>query len=104
SKQHHLSKMFKSDDQNLVNNSSAMPLLESMSSNVVNAESKQDQNHQNHIRIAPKFPPTVDMIELISKKSPDGRIPARAPNAFIIYRKVYVETARENGHYLPMTI
>ncbi|CAG8791806.1 25423_t:CDS:2, partial [Dentiscutata erythropus] len=40
--------MFKSDDQNLVNNSSVMPLLESMSSNVVNAEPKQDQNHQNH--------------------------------------------------------
>ncbi|RIB15101.1 kinase-like domain-containing protein [Gigaspora rosea] len=54
--------------------------------------------------ISPKFPPTVDMIELISKKSPDGRIPARAPNAFIIYRKVYVETAREHGYYLPMTI
>ncbi|RIB24826.1 hypothetical protein C2G38_2068957 [Gigaspora rosea] len=54
--------------------------------------------------ISPKFLPTVDMIEPISKKSPDGRIPARAPNAFIIYRKVYVETARENGCYLPMTI
>ncbi|CAG8779460.1 40430_t:CDS:1 [Gigaspora margarita] len=79
----------KSDDQK-------SPLIESTSS-----ESKQDPNH---IVISPKFPPTVDMIELISKKSPDGRIPARAPNAFIIYRKVYVETARENGYYLPMTI
>ncbi|CAG8637933.1 16822_t:CDS:2 [Dentiscutata erythropus] len=61
--------MFKIDDQNSNNNSSVMLLLESMSSNVVNAE-----------------------------------IPGRAPNASIIYRKVYVETARENGHYLPMTI
>ncbi|CAG8630352.1 32_t:CDS:1, partial [Scutellospora calospora] len=39
----------------------------------------------------------------LSKKSSDDRIPARAPNAFIIYRKVYVETAREHGHCLPMT-
>ncbi|RIB30128.1 hypothetical protein C2G38_2136496 [Gigaspora rosea] len=81
--------MLKSDDQK-------SPLLESTSS-----EPKQDPNH---IVISPKFPPIVDMIELISKKSPDGRIPARAPNAFIIYRKVYVETAREHGYYLPMTI
>ncbi|CAG8637949.1 16823_t:CDS:1 [Dentiscutata erythropus] len=43
------------------------------------------------------------MIELISKV-PDGRIPAKAPNEFIIYRKVCVETTRENRHYLPMTI
>ncbi|KAF0483218.1 MATA-HMG [Gigaspora margarita] len=81
--------MLKSDDQKSL-------LLESTSS-----EPKQDPNH---IMISPKFPPTIDMIELISRKSPDGRIPARAPNAFIIYRKVYVETARENGYYLPMTI
>ncbi|RIB15100.1 hypothetical protein C2G38_2193213 [Gigaspora rosea] len=81
--------MLKSDDQK-------SPLLEYTSS-----EPKQDPNH---IMISPKFPPTVDMIELISKKSPDGRIPARAPNAFIIYRKVYVETVREHGYYLPMTI
>ncbi|CAG8709031.1 22922_t:CDS:2, partial [Gigaspora rosea] len=81
--------IFKSNDQK-------SPLLESTSS-----EPKQDPNH---IMISPKFLPTVDMIEPISKKSPDGRIPARAPNAFIIYRKVYVETARENGCYLPMTI
>ncbi|RIB15112.1 kinase-like domain-containing protein [Gigaspora rosea] len=81
--------MSKSDDQK-------SPLLESTSS-----EPKQGPNH---IMISPKFPPTVDMIELISKKTPDGRIPARAPNAFIIYRKVYVETAREHGYYLPMTI
>ncbi|CAG8734723.1 40414_t:CDS:2 [Gigaspora margarita] len=38
------------------------------------------------------------------KKSHGGRIPARTPNAFIIYGKVYVETARENGYHLPMTI
>ncbi|KAF0483215.1 kinase-like protein [Gigaspora margarita] len=81
--------MLKSDDQK-------SPLLESTSS-----EPKQDPNH---IMISPKFPQTVDMIEFISKKSPGGRIPTRAPNVFIIYRKIYVETARENGYYLPMTI
>ncbi|RIB24829.1 kinase-like domain-containing protein [Gigaspora rosea] len=67
--------MLKSDDQK-------SPLLESTFS-----EPKQDPNH---IMISPKFTPTVDMIELISKKSPDDRILARAPNAFIIYRKAYV--------------
>ncbi|CAG8748510.1 14912_t:CDS:1 [Gigaspora margarita] len=76
--------MLKSDDQKSL-------LLESTSS-----EPKQDPNH---IVISPKFPPTVDMIELISKKSPDGRIPAGAPN-----RKISVKTARENGYYLLMTI
>nr|CAG8503322.1 14165_t:CDS:2 [Entrophospora candida] len=54
--------------------------------------------------IKPPFPPIVDTLGLISKKSVDGRIPARAPNAFIIYRKVYVEAARQQGHYLPMTV
>ncbi|CAG8796841.1 16667_t:CDS:1, partial [Dentiscutata erythropus] len=49
--------------------------------------------------IAPKFPPTVD----ISKKFPNDRIPARAPNAFITL-KVNVETARESGHYLPTIV
>ncbi|CAG8617247.1 6675_t:CDS:2 [Gigaspora rosea] len=90
--------MFKSDDQKSINSSKIIsninytemlksddqksPLLESTFS-----EPKQDPNH---IMISPKFTPTVDMIELISKKSPDDRILARAPNAFIIYRKAYV--------------
>ncbi|CAG8630385.1 8559_t:CDS:1, partial [Scutellospora calospora] len=64
--------------------------------------SKTKEN-QIRIIIEPTFSPIIDMIELISKRSSDGRIPARAPNAFIIYRKVYVETAREHGYCLPMT-
>ncbi|CAG8620753.1 23476_t:CDS:1 [Cetraspora pellucida] len=88
--------MFSTQDEKPINSITTMPLLDTTSS-----KPKQDQQF---INIAPKFPPIVDTIELISKKSPDGRIPSRAPNAFIIYRKVYVETARENGHYLPMTI
>ncbi|RIB15103.1 hypothetical protein C2G38_2193217 [Gigaspora rosea] len=75
--------LFKSDDQKSINSSKVIsninytemlntemlksdeqksPLLESTSS-----EPKQDPNH---IMISPKFHPTVDMIELISKKSP----------------------------------
>ncbi|CAG8766394.1 909_t:CDS:1, partial [Racocetra persica] len=88
--------MLITQDEKSTDSLKTMPLLDDTSS-----KPKQDQHY---INIAPKFPPVVDMIELISKKSPDGRIPSRAPNAFIIYRKVYVEAAREKGHFLPMTI
>ncbi|CAG8585700.1 4082_t:CDS:2, partial [Scutellospora calospora] len=88
--------MFTNQDQESITSSRIVPLLETPSSN--------PEKDQARIIIEPTFPPIIDTIELISKKSPDGRIPARAPNAFIIYRKVYVETAREKGHYLPMTI
>ncbi|CAG8531562.1 17950_t:CDS:1 [Acaulospora morrowiae] len=56
----------------------------------------------DNITIELPFPPSVDLINLISKKSP-GKIPARSPNAFIIYRKIFVETARQNGYNLSMT-
>ncbi|RIB24825.1 kinase-like domain-containing protein [Gigaspora rosea] len=59
--------MLKSDDQKSINSSSVTPLLESTSS-----ELKQDPNH---IMISPKLPPTIDMIELISKKSPMAEFP-----------------------------
>ncbi|CAG8460785.1 3837_t:CDS:1 [Funneliformis caledonium] len=49
------------------------------------------------------FPPHIDPNDLVVK-SRDGKIPARVPNAFIIYRKVYIETARSQGYILPMTV
>ncbi|CAG8476564.1 17651_t:CDS:2 [Gigaspora rosea] len=109
--------MLKSDDQKSINSSKVISNInyaemlntemlksDDQKSSLLESTSSEPKQGPNHIMISPKFPPTVDMIELISKKSPDGRIPARAPNAFIIYRKVYVETAREHGYYLPMTI
>jgi hypothetical protein len=48
------------------------------------------------------FPPYIDPYDLV--KSQDGKIPSRSPNAFIIYRKFYIETARNEGYFLPMTV
>ncbi|KAF0446053.1 MATA-HMG [Gigaspora margarita] len=47
------------------------------------------------------FPPTIDPRDLITKKDD---APSRAPNAFIIYRKAFVEASRANGYSLPMTV
>ncbi|RIA98818.1 hypothetical protein C1645_800995 [Glomus cerebriforme] len=52
--------------------------------------------------IRPPFPPTIDPKDLI-KKSRDG-VYIKAPNAFIIYRKLFIESSRREGHFLPMTV
>ncbi|CAG8567222.1 7531_t:CDS:2 [Diversispora eburnea] len=49
------------------------------------------------------FPPMIDPKDLIIMK-PNEDKPARSPNSFIIYRKVFVEAARDSGYYLPMTV
>src|SRR6266542_102997 len=54
------------------------------------------------------FPPVIEPKDLIIKKkflqdNPDSK-PTRAPNAFIIYRKVFVKSARDQGYILPMTL
>ncbi|RHZ79587.1 hypothetical protein Glove_144g87 [Diversispora epigaea] len=49
------------------------------------------------------FPPTINPRNLIS--FPKGSsTPSRAPNAFIIYRKLFIKTAKDNGYTLPMTV
>ncbi|CAG8788464.1 6298_t:CDS:1 [Gigaspora margarita] len=48
------------------------------------------------------FPPKIDPRDLVISHN-DGRIP-KPPNAFIIYRKMFVETARASGYNLPMNI
>ncbi|CAG8465526.1 6083_t:CDS:1 [Acaulospora colombiana] len=53
--------------------------------------------------IIPPFPPTIDPRDLITLL-PDGRVPTRAPNAFIIYRKAFIDAVRDSGNYLPMTV
>jgi hypothetical protein len=52
--------------------------------------------------IKPPFPPTIEPRGLL-KKARDGSW-SKAPNAFIIYRKLFIETARSDGYYLPMTV
>ncbi|RHZ79471.1 hypothetical protein Glove_144g103 [Diversispora epigaea] len=49
------------------------------------------------------FPPTINPRDLIT--FPKGsNTPSRAPNAFIVYRKLFIKTAKENGYSLPMTV
>ncbi|CAG8707208.1 hypothetical protein C2G38_2145108 [Gigaspora rosea] len=48
------------------------------------------------------FPPKINPRDLVISHN-DGRIP-KPPNAFIIYRKMFVETARASGYNLPMNI
>ncbi|GBC06646.1 hypothetical protein RclHR1_00070013 [Rhizophagus clarus] len=53
------------------------------------------------------FPPQIDPYKLVSNRKQDGsmgRIPARTPNAFILYRKVFIESAHKVGYHLPMTV
>ncbi|CAG8596590.1 2150_t:CDS:2 [Funneliformis mosseae] len=64
---------------------------------------------QNHVRndnvpypsIKPSFPPLLDPKDLLIIGK-DNK-PTRSPNAFIIYRKVFFKTVRNEGHILPMT-
>src|ERR1051325_8694133 len=60
-------------------------------------------NSYIHPCIRIPFPPLIDPKDLISK-SVAGNKPNRAPNAFIIYRKMYVREARNEGYCFPMTV
>ncbi|CAG8494469.1 2504_t:CDS:2 [Diversispora eburnea] len=46
------------------------------------------------------FPPVINIRDLMTKQTENRR----GPNAFIIYRKIFVETARADGYQLPMTV
>ncbi|CAG8619738.1 3159_t:CDS:2, partial [Racocetra persica] len=56
----------------------------------------------NQIAINVPFPPKIDPRDLITLL-PDGNVPTRTPNAFIIYRKALIEAVRAEGHNLPMS-
>ncbi|CAG8675846.1 7199_t:CDS:1, partial [Scutellospora calospora] len=60
----------------------------------------QSQVIDNLIKL--QFPPEINYRDLVILH-PDGRVP-KTPNAFIIYRKLFVETARTSGYNLPMNI
>ncbi|CAG8631899.1 4876_t:CDS:2 [Funneliformis caledonium] len=50
------------------------------------------------------FPPVIDPADLVVQQANGGNIPARAPNAFIIYRKAFIDAAHTDGYHLPMRI
>ncbi|CAG8758472.1 3438_t:CDS:2 [Gigaspora margarita] len=62
----------------------------------------QNQVIDNPQLIKLPFPPKINSRDLVILH-PDGRVP-NPPNAFIIYRKLFAETARTNGYNLPMNI
>jgi hypothetical protein len=70
----------------------------------INSSSSNDQTINLNSRpiIKVPFPPVINPHDLVKAKN--GKIPVRVPNAFIIYRKMFIETARNSGYYLPMTI
>src|SRR4051794_40871331 len=57
-----------------------------------------------HPLIKLPFPPVIDPADLIAQRSNPSSIPARAPNAFIIYRKAFIDAAHADGYHLPMRI
>ncbi|CAG8734478.1 10118_t:CDS:1 [Gigaspora margarita] len=57
---------------------------------------------KEEIRIIVPFPPKINPRDLITLL-PDGNVPTRTPNAFIIYRKALIEAIRAEGHNLPMS-
>ncbi|CAG8830165.1 20399_t:CDS:1, partial [Gigaspora rosea] len=57
---------------------------------------------KEEIRINVPFPPKINPRDLITLL-PDGNVPTRTPNAFIIYRKALIEAIRAEGHNLPMS-
>ncbi|KAF0420406.1 MATA-HMG [Gigaspora margarita] len=52
--------------------------------------------------IKPSFPPTIDPRDLITLL-PNGKT-SKAPNAFLVYRKAFIDAARNDGYSLPMTV
>ncbi|CAG8481713.1 16027_t:CDS:1 [Dentiscutata erythropus] len=52
--------------------------------------------------IKPPFPPAIDPHDLITLL-PNGKT-SKAPNAFLIYRKAFIDAARKDGYSLPMTV
>src|SRR5687768_16315307 len=53
------------------------------------------------------FPPCIDPYKLILDRKQDigiDHIPTRIPNAFLLYRKIFVESAHKEGYRLPMTV
>lgn len=79
----------------------------SASSNNASGPEKNTHVTDNIPKIKIPFPPVINPQDLISlRESPDGtqKLPSRAPNAFIIFRKQFVKAARDEGHFLPMTV
>ncbi|CAG8487504.1 12705_t:CDS:1 [Dentiscutata erythropus] len=48
------------------------------------------------------FPPEINFQDLVILH-PDGHV-SKTPNAFMIYRKLFVETARAGGYNFPMNV
>ncbi|CAG8705340.1 3308_t:CDS:1, partial [Acaulospora morrowiae] len=63
----------------------------------------QRNKDKNPIIIKPEFPPNIKPKDLVITPDDSNSKPPRSPNAFIIYRKNFVEAAKTGGYHLPMT-
>ncbi|CAG8448046.1 359_t:CDS:1 [Acaulospora morrowiae] len=61
------------------------------------------RNKDNNPIIRPEFPPKIKPKDLVISPEDGASKPPRSPNAFIIYRKNFVEAAKTGGYHLPMT-
>lgn len=68
-----------------------------------NSATYENKDCKKHPTLEITFPPLIEPRDLIVKPANGGK-PPRAPNAFIIYRKIFVETAKDSGYHLPMTV
>ncbi|RHZ66632.1 hypothetical protein Glove_306g65 [Diversispora epigaea] len=77
-------------------NSRACVFIDSSNPNLPNQVMKISS--KPFIKVA--FPPVINIRDLMTRQTENRR----GPNAFIIYRKIFVETARADGYQLPMTV
>ncbi|CAG8487431.1 5301_t:CDS:1 [Scutellospora calospora] len=62
----------------------------------------ESENISNSPSINVPYPPPISAGELIFHKK-NGEVPARAPNAFLIYRRVYVKELQAKNYAFKMT-
>ncbi|CAI2175323.1 2828_t:CDS:1 [Funneliformis geosporum] len=80
---------------NTVGDYPSVPLVQDFSTNL-------EQEIEVARQVKPPFPPQITPKELIVQKK-NGDMPSRSPNAFMIYRKLFVDELHNKGLYLPMT-
>ncbi|CAG8553990.1 7997_t:CDS:2 [Ambispora gerdemannii] len=77
--------------------------------NKIISSTDDDKNGGNESSLAQPFfklpfPPKFSLEDLLVTTKKDESTRSKMPNAFIIYRRAFVKTAREEGYRLPMTM
>ncbi|CAG8454552.1 1792_t:CDS:1 [Funneliformis caledonium] len=80
---------------NTISDYPSVPLVQDFSTNL-------EQEIEDARQVKPPFPPQITPKDLIVHKK-NGDVPSRSPNAFMIYRKLFVDELHNKGLYLTMT-